>query len=111
MSNYRYSIKPVAKDLGDLGGTTVVFQDRWPLVTDLVTLICGTFCQGKVVSHGSGLSRKVSLYLDPFSPAAATSTPHIERLPNIKDKGVSTVHTGPGDRHLEQCPNQSEIRI
>ncbi len=47
----------------------MVSQDRWSLVTGLITLKYRTFCQTVVLlqdrwSHGSSLSRQVSLFHD-----------------------------------------------
>ncbi len=63
------TVEPVLKD-HPMGHTDVVSQDRWFLATGSITLECGTFIPGvsclsrQVVSHGSGLSRQVLLYLD-----------------------------------------------
>ncbi len=63
-----YSSKTVESVLKDhpIGNKNVVSQHRLPLVTGSVVLKCRSFCQEcglsrQVVSHGSGLSRQVSL--------------------------------------------------
>ncbi len=58
-------LEPVLKD-HPIGHENVVSQDRY-LVTGSITLKYRTFCQEYLVfqdmwSHGSGLSRQVSLY-------------------------------------------------
>ncbi len=57
------SVEPVLND-HPIGHNDVVSQDRWSLPTCSITLKCRTFYQKYLIfqdSHGSGLSRQVSL--------------------------------------------------
>ncbi len=46
----QHTVEPVLKD-HPIGHTNVVSQDRWSLVTGLITLKCRTFCQEYLVSQ------------------------------------------------------------
>ena len=70
---YIRTVEPVFKD-HTFSNENTVSQDRLALVTVSFALKCGTFCQEymhgpsrQVVSHGSGLSRQVSMYLYPYN--------------------------------------------
>ncbi len=69
------TVEPVLQD-HPIGHKNVVGQDRWSQVTGSVILKCKSFCQvcglsRQVVPHGSGLSRKGSLYCTFCGPACA----------------------------------------
>ena len=67
-STSRYTVEPVLKN-HPIGHTNVVSQSRWALMRGSVTVKCTIFLPGiswisglsrQVVSHGSGLSKRVS---------------------------------------------------
>ncbi len=63
-----YTLEPVLKD-HPFRHRNVVSQDRWSLVPGSIALKCTVLppemygLSRQVVSHGSGLSRQVSLYM------------------------------------------------